>query len=71
MYVNDSHRRAVIRASWPDELLTDRKTPPSWVLDRAADLKLTGGLTRKQIKRQGVCPTCFQVRSVTMVCGCP
>jgi hypothetical protein len=41
--------------------------PPAWVFDVLAERKLTGGW---KIKKQGVCETCFQVKSINGTCGC-
>jgi hypothetical protein len=45
----------------------DVKPPPQWVLDREADLKLSGGFVTK---RRNLCPVCHQYRSVNGSCGC-
>jgi hypothetical protein len=40
---------------------------PSYLLDKAADEKLTGGFNTK---RNNICAECFQARSTNGKCGC-
>lgn len=41
--------------------------PPGWVLDRAADLKFTGGY---KITKSNLCRDCNQYRAANGTCGC-
>lgn len=41
--------------------------PPSWVLDRLADEKFTGGY---DVGPDNICGKCWQARSANGKCGC-
>lgn len=43
------------------------KVPPSWLLDKLADEKLSGGYNTK---RSNVCVSCFVARSSNDTCMC-
>lgn len=45
----------------------DRRIPPRWVLDREAELRITGGF---DVSPSNICGQCFLARSVNGECGC-
>ena len=45
----------------------DGGRPSPAALDRAADLKLSGGY---KIRKTNLCPTCYTYRSANGVCAC-
>ena len=43
------------------------KMPPTWVMDRLAEEKITGGY---DVSPSNICGECFMARSANGTCGC-